>query len=437
MRLNRIYLLLILLPIGIVAQVGASPSAAIIPDSTDVVRVDEITAKADTVFPNIVFQKADLRAVLQFFAETGDINFVVDPPVSGTVDLKLRNVSWATALTSILNTYELIITKEGNTYRVQKISDYRKRILEARKYEEQEKNLIPLETKIIDLSYADASAMVSILEQAKSDRGRLVVDSRTNSIIVTDVPEVFPAIDSLVMLLDTETPQIRVSAKIVSVDKDYIDELGVSWGLSGTEIQPGDQNVTLSVNAQDAVPLGNFTWGIVSGDYNINAQIAALTSKNRGKIIDSPEIVTLDNIEANLKAGVKIPIQTLDEAGNVMTTFYDVGVDLTVTPHVTSTDRVSLAIQVSRNSYQPAAAGYTIVTREARTNCIVDNKGALVIGGLTTSDKKKSQSGVPVLKDIPVIGRLFRYEREEETESELIIFVTPYIVLPGGDSVGN
>jgi type II secretory pathway component GspD/PulD (secretin) len=134
---------------------------------------------------------------------------------------------------------------------------------------------------------------------------------------------------------------------------------------------------------------------------------------------------------------VKIPINTIDEAGNVITTFYDVGVRLQVTPHVTSAGRVALAIYVERNSYQPTASGYSITTRWARTNVIIDDAGALIIGGMTTEDTKKKMRGVPVLKDIPVIGRLFRFESEEKTETELVIVVTPYIVVNGEEDAGH
>lgn len=424
-------------------QTTGITTKAIIPET---VEPKNISAKSDTIFPALVFQGADIRAIINFFAETGNVNLVLDPAVSGSVDLKLKKVSWATAFTSILNTYDLVVTKEGNTYRVQKLEDYRKSITDMREYEKRQKELLPRETKIITLNFADASAMSGVLAKVLTDRGELVVDPRTNSIIINDIPESFPKIDSLVAVLDIETPQIRISVKILNVDRDFIKELGVKWDMSAGGviysdgasqgrtgfIQPNNQYVGVGVSAQEigvGDQIGRFTWGVVSGDYDIGVQIAALTSNNKGKILDNPEIVTLDNQLAELLAGVKIPINTVDEAGNVLTTFYDVGVRLSVKPHVTSAGRVAMEIYVERNSYQPTAAGYSIATRWARTNVLIDDGGALVIGGMTTEDTKKRVRGVPVLKDIPIIGRLFKYERDEKTESELVVFVTPYIIV--------
>ncbi len=406
-----------------------------------------ISPHGDRVFPQIVFQAADIKAVVNFFAETGDINIIIDSRIQGTVDLKLRNVTWATAFQSIINTFSLTLIQEGNTFRAMRLADYRKDILDERDYQYSKQSLIPRDTQIFPLSYADANAMADVLRGALTDRGRLVVDGRTNSVVINDIPEIFARVESLITYLDTETPQIRVSAKILNVDKDLLDQLGVAWeigagvsqgiatsGRTGN-IPPNDQYVSLGVRAQEigvTDQLGAFRWGIISGDYDIGVSIAALTSNNRGKIVDNPEIVTLDNQEAEIMSGVKIPINTVDEAGNVVTTLYDVGVTLRVRPHITSLGRVALELYIERNSYQPSTSGYSIVSRWAKTNVIIDDGGALVIGGLSTQDTKKLMRGVPVLKDIPLLGRLFRYEQDQATESELVIFVTPYTIVPEG-----
>ena len=407
---------------------------------TSVTRVEDINIQGDTLFPTLAFQGADLQAVMRFFSETGNVNIVLDPPVGGVLDLKLKNVTWRTAFQSVLNTFDLMVTREGNTYRIVRIDDYRQSILDQRNYEKRKRELIPMETKIVTLSYADANAMSSVLQTALTDRGKLVIDARTNSVVVNDIPEVFANVESLVVQLDSETPQIRVSVRILSVDKEFVDAIGVSWdmgagtqaGASTPNVQPGDQYVGVGVNANDvaiADQLGTFKWGIISGDYDINATVAALTTDNRGKVVDSPEIVTLDNQEARILSGLKIPINTVDEAGNTKTEFYDVGVELIVTPHITSAGRVAMALDIARNSATPATAGYTISTREAETNVIVDDGGAAVIGGLTTEDTRTIMRGVPVLKDIPVIGRLFRYEEEQNTENEIVIIVRPSVVV--------
>ena len=405
---------------------------------TQLISPGEISYKADKVFPKIVFQDADLRAVLQFFAEMGDVNFVLDPAVSGKVNLRLQDVSWETGLMSVLNTFDLIITKEGNTYRVLKLSDYRKQINDARTYDKKQKELLPLETKIIALNYADANSMVSIVQQAMSERGEVIVDSRTNSLIIKDIAESFPKIDSLTLMLDTETPQILVSAKIISVDKTFIQELGVAWGATGSGIQPDEQTVSMDVKSPQPAGGGVIQWGIVSGDYNINAQISAMVTDNNAEIVDNPEIVTLDNQTATLRSGDQVPVSFMDEAGNIITEYYNAGVELTVKPHVTSENRIALMVDVSKNEYTPGSAGqYIIKERQATTNCIVDNHGSLVIGGISTEGVTTANSGVPVLKDLPILGRLFRYDSEDKSNKTLVIYVTPHIIVPESESVDN
>jgi len=435
MRNRSIFVVIVLSLIAVTFSQPTELEPYTLETETQLVSPREIARNVDKVFPKLVFQDADLRAVLQFFAEMGDVNFVLDPSVSGKVNLRLQDVSWETGLTSVLNTFDLVITKEGNTYRVRKLSDYRKQINDARNYDKNQKDLLPLDTKIVSLSYADANSMVSIVQQAMSDRGEVIIDSRTNSLIIKDIAESFPKIDSLTAMLDTETPQILVSAKIISVDKTFIQELGVAWGASGSGIQPDEQTVSLNVTSPQPAGGGVIQWGIVSGDYNINAQISAMVTDNNAEIVDNPEIVTLDNQTATLRSGDQVPVSFMDEAGNIITDYYNAGVELTVRPHVTSENRIALAVDISKNEYTPGSAGqYIIKERQANTNCIVDNHGSLVIGGISTEGITLANSGVPVLKDLPILGRLFRYDSEDKSNKTLIIYVTPHIIVPESES---
>jgi len=421
--------IIVILSTVIFAQKESTPF--VIESEPVLVAPKDVTEHADKLFPKLVFQEANIRAVLQFFAETVDVNFFIDPPVDAKVNLKLYDVTWETALSSILNTYDLVITKDGNVFRVQNLEDYRKKITDARDYNKKQQELLPLETKIVVLNYADASNMTQVIQQAMSERGEIIVDSRTNSLIIKDIRETFPKIDSLTLALDTETPQIRVSAKIVNVDKSYIRQLGVQWGATGNNVQPYDQSVGIDVTPTTPPPMGSVRWGIVSGDYNINAEINAMVSDNVGEVVDNPEIVTLDNQEATLKSGDQVPVSMLDEAGNIVTVYYNAGVELTVKPHVTSQNRVALDVNVTKNDYREGTSGqYIIIEREATTACIVDNGGALVIGGISSKGVDKTNSGVPVLKDLPILGRLFRYNSTDKTDTELVIYITPHIILP-------
>ena len=156
--------------------------------------------------------------------------------------------------------------------------------------------------------------------------------------------------------------------------------------------------------------------------------ISAIISEGKGEIIDHPEIITLDNQKAIIYSGERIPINTLDEAGNVVTTFYETGTRLEVTPHITAENRILMSLKPERSAYNPTPGGYTIITRNANTNLIVSNEETVVIGGLTSRESRRQESGIPILKDIPLIGRLFRYQRKDISTSELVIMITPEIL---------
>jgi type II secretory pathway component GspD/PulD (secretin) len=188
-------------------------------------------------------------------------------------------------------------------------------------------------------------------------------------------------------------------------------------------------------------PTGTFTFATVQGindeDFDIEGTISALVSSNRGKIIAHPEITTVDNREAFIQMGQRIPIKQFDEAGNVAIQFEEVGTILRVTPHITSENRILLKLKPERSSYTFDANGVIINTNNAETNVVVDNGQTAVIGGLTTQVEQKTRTGLPILKDIPLLGYLFRYTRTEVSDRDLVIFVTPTIVTSEMHSMGS
>jgi type II secretory pathway component GspD/PulD (secretin) len=188
-------------------------------------------------------------------------------------------------------------------------------------------------------------------------------------------------------------------------------------------------------------PAGTYTFATVQGigdeDFDIEGVISALVSSNKGKIIARPEITTIDNSEAFIQMGQKVPIKQFDEAGNVVIQFEEVGTILRVTPHITSENRILLKLKPERSSYTVDAVGVIINTNNAETNVVVDNGQTTVIGGLTTQVEMRSRTGLPILKDIPLLGYLFRYTRTEIIDRELIIFVTPTIVTNEMQSLGS
>jgi type IV pilus assembly protein PilQ len=175
-------------------------------------------------------------------------------------------------------------------------------------------------------------------------------------------------------------------------------------------------------------PAGNFLFSTVQDGWNLEASISALVADGKGKIVAHPEVTTVDNKEARIQMGQKIPIKQFDQAGNVVITFYEVGTLLRVTPHITSENRILMTLAPERSTYEFDPNGVIINTSNAETNVVVENGQTAVIGGLTTQDVTTSKTGIPILKNIPGLSYLFSYSQKKVENRDLVIFVTPVIV---------
>jgi type IV pilus assembly protein PilQ len=250
---------------------------------------------------------------------------------------------------------------------------------------------------------------------------------------VRDVPANITKIEKLITDLDKPTRQIRISAQMVELSTTALQEYGVKWASGGRgKNSSGKQwsdSITVSPgNVSSPAGTGTFTFANLPKEFNITATVEALVSDGKGKIVAHPEITTVDNKEARIQMGQKIPIKQFDQSGNVVITFEEVGSLLKVTPHITSENRILMLLKPERSSYDYDPNGVVIKTSNAETNVVVENGQTAVIGGLTTQDVLSSRKGVPVLKDIPFLGYLFSYTQKKVESRDLIIFVTPTIV---------
>ncbi|MCD6357612.1 MAG: hypothetical protein J7L75_03435 [Thermoproteales archaeon] len=402
-------------------------------------------AQINKRYEHLVFQSANIKAIFQFLAKESGENIVVNPNVSASVTLDLTDITWQQVVNLLLETYSLTMVKEEGFYRVLNTSDYRAKEKEAKQYEKERKQLIDRVTKVYKVQHAKAGEISASLQPALSNRGNIITDGRSNSLIVTDIPEQFPKLESLLSKLDVKTHQVKVSAKIMLVQSSFLHEMGVQWRVgtppqyaqADQDFSSRDANIQSGVQSgiqigseadQVAEKLGHFTWGVITGEYSINAAISAITSNNKGKIIDEPNIITQDNKQGEIFSGQQIPITALDEAGNVITKFYDIGTLLRVTPHITAGDRVLMELYVERNAYTSTASGYAILKKNATTSIILGPDETLIIGGLTSQDITNAEKGVPILKDLPLIGRLFRYNSKSIEESDVVIIVNADIL---------
>jgi type IV pilus assembly protein PilQ len=250
-------------------------------------------------------------------------------------------------------------------------------------------------------------------------------------LIVRDVPANIEKIEKLVNGLDKPTRQIRISAQLIEVSTTALEELGIDWTLNTSRTVSAKEKYTTKTDQtlnDVASPAGTFTFTTVQDGWDLTSKISALVSDGKGKIVAHPEVTTVDNKEARIQMGQKIPIKQFDQSGNVVITFEEVGSLLRVTPHITSENRILMQLKPERSSYEYDPNGVIINTSNAETNVVVENGQTAVIGGLTNQNVISNRNGIPVLKDIPFLGYLFSYTQKKVESRDLIIFVTPTIV---------
>ncbi len=380
---------------------------------------------------NLSFQAAEIRSVIRFLADYGQINVVVAPNVTGTVTINLRNVDWKQALKIIGQTYDLAIVFEDDYVRVLPASEHRKEQTEIEKHKVETSSMVQLEIKIVRLANTAASEIMPSVQSLMSSRGKAQADERTNALILQEVPNNMDRVTNFIKELDKPARQIKISAQLLEIYTTDDFELGVDWTVSGTSTPNADRSIT-----QTGDQAGNrvtdkfltYSLGAVQRGWSVDAIISTIVAEGKGKIIAHPEITTIENMEARIQMGSKVPIKQYDEAGNVVIKFEQVGTILKVTPHITADNQILMHLIPERSTYQPDPAGVIINTNNAETNVVVNNGQTAVIGGLTTQDEVESEQGIPILKDIPLIGLLFKYKSKTSENRDLVIFVTPTIV---------
>ena len=383
---------------------------------------------------NLQFQSADVRSVLRFLADYGKVNVVVAPEVDGTVTIKLNDVPWRTAMDIIGRTYGLAIIDENDGYiRVLTSENYRKEQSDAETHKKSQRELVELETRIVHISNSVSEDIVKTAKSLLTERGEAISDKRSNSIILREVPANMDKVISYVKELDKPSRQIKISTQLLEVFTDDLTELGVSWLAEGTYTKSTGESYAqrgeVTARRSDETA-GRYTINALQRGWSVEAIVEAIVSSGKGKIIAHPEITTIENKQAKIQLGQKVPVKQFDQSGNVVIKFEEVGTILNVTPHITAENQILMWLKPERSTYQFDPNGVIINTSNAETNVIVGNGQTAVIGGLTTQDEVSSEVGVPILKDIPILGMLFKYKQSKTESRDLVIFVTPTIVEP-------
>jgi len=394
---------------------------------------------------------ADIRTVIRAIAEFSGRNIVVGTGVKGTVRVSLRDVNWQEALRTVLRSNGLDYAEDGAILRVDDAARLQAEAVERETARAKQLELIPLETRIIRLNYATAAELEGPLASSLSRRGAIKTDRRTNSLIVTDLPSTLDAIDRMASELDTTTPQIEITAKLVDVDSEALRGLGIDWRVGGVskyfvdpitnapvQLNPFNPNNDPANGLYPDVggtsipdPAATITYGLFKSWGSLEAQIQMLEQNRKANIISNPRVTTVDNREARIVVGQKIPLIVQDVAGNPVSQLQTIGIQLKVMPHLTEDKKIIMDLhpEVSDLATQSTVQGGVIInTSEADTRVMVEDGQTAVIGGLIRTNDGRVRKGVPILKDIPLIGMLFRSDNTIRQNRELIIFVTPRLM---------
>jgi type IV pilus assembly protein PilQ len=365
-------------------------------------------------------EEADIRAVLRSISEFSGMNIVAGSEVKGTVTVLLHDVPRREALENILKMNDFVAAEEAGIIRVATHKDF-----------EQARKTQNLQTSIYQIKYARADKLQAVISKLLTDRGKAQADVRANALIVTDIPQVITSMDSIVMALDRATAQVLIEAKFVEVDINTKTELGVNWSIGNLGNPLANTRAGASVDAGVTSPAGSFTFGRLENGVDISAKLSALQDDRKAEILSQPSVLINDNEEARILSGKKIPINVLDQAGNLVTQFFDVAVRLTVTPHI-NPDRdvlMSLNPEVSDLSGEATVAGGIIIlTSEVNTTLLVKDGETVVIGGVIRSKDGKLERKIPLLHAIPLFGRLFSYSAKTVDKTEILVFVTPHVI---------
>ena len=393
------------------------------------------------------FKDADIKNILRLIAEVSNLNIIAGEDVKGKLTLRLVDVPWDQALDIILQSSDLGKVRIGNVIRVAPVDKLKKEEEDALAARRAKEKLEDLGTELIPVNYATAKDLEAQIKEILTDRGIVTVDERTNVLIVKDIRSTIDEARDLVASLDTKTPQILIEARIVEANAKFTRELGVIWGgtvkkIHGSTESPkgkstysgGLLGTDTLINLPLDVARGAISFGWLSetaGLRSLDITLQALEDSGGGKVISSPRIATLDNTEASIERGDRIPYLKITEEGTVTTEFIEANLKLTVTPHVTNDGNIKLKIKVSNDEpdFDRTVMGVpTIKKKEAITEALVRDSDIVVIGGVYDIDEGKSQRGIPFFSRIPVLGWLFKYEKKSYVKEDLLIFISPRVL---------
>lgn len=418
------------------------------------------------------FQDIPVRAVLQLIADFTGLNVVVSDSVDGNLTLRLKNVPWDQALDIILKAKGLSKRESGNVMLVapsEEIAAQEKLDLESM---QQITELAPIRSAHFEINFAKVKDLAQLFDGGAegslsllSPRGSVIMDERTNTLIIKDTENVISEIRRTLDKLDIPVRQVLIESRIVIATDDFKKELGVRFGATAAQISGNDgfsatsgsfpatntiansgiSNIAAGGNASPlAMPAGadrlnvnlpvvgatgSIAFTVLSGGNLLDLELSALQGEEVGEIVSSPRVVTSDRHEAFIEQGVEVPYLSATSSGATQVEFKKAVLSIKVTPQITPDDRIIMDLSVNKDAVGQVFANIpSIDTRQVTTQVLVNNGDTIVLGGIYETETRNQLNKVPVLGDLPLIGSMFRHTSESIQKQELLIFVTPKIL---------
>ncbi|MBB5017482.1 type IV pilus assembly protein PilQ [Chitinivorax tropicus] len=433
----------------------------VVEDPTRLTQGSKLGYKGDKLSLN--FQNVEVRTVLQVIAEFTGLNIITSDTVKGDLTLRLKDVPWDQALEIILQSRGLDQRKNGNVVWIAPRDELAAKEKAELTAKQELSELEPLRTETFQLKYHNAEAFQKILQDDKqkllSKRGSAVIDTRTNTLFIQDIPARLEELRNLINKVDVAARQVLIEARIVVASDDFSRDLGVKLGLQGQNIKNstktgisgssssatnlanngtipsgGDTMVNLPL-ASSATGAGTLGVAVLNAARGIllNLELQAMETDGKGKVVSSPRVVTGDRQKAKIEQGQEVPYRTVTSSNGVTTTtivFKNAALSLEVTPRITPDGKISMDLEIKKDKVDSVAGfdDFVINNKRVFTTVLVGNGDTAIIGGIFEQDQSENKTRVPFLADIPVLGNLFKKSLKKDNKSELLIFITPKIL---------
>ena len=385
---------------------------------------------------SLQFQDIDVRRALQILATKTDQNIVISDAVSGRLSVNLQGVSWRQAMDLVLRAHNLGEQRIGEVLLIAPTADIAASKQAELQHLKDLQQVEPLSTALLQVRYAQANALAKLIagkgNRLLTKRGGVSVDERTNTLVVTDVPERLAWVRKTLEQIDVPLRQVQIEARIAIVNSGLSEQFGVRWRMQGSEVDAAAVQTEVKLGAgalAQGVGLTTLELKRAKGSAWLDAQLSALVAKGQARVLARPGIMTLDNATALIQSGVEIAYQEVSTSGSTSTSFKEATLSLAVVPQITPDGQVIMGLQIKQDTVGQVLNGVpSINTNRMETRITVADGQTLVLGGILQTDYNQSTTRTPFVSSLPFVGRLFRHRIVRDDQQELLVFVTPVIV---------